>query len=1200
MPSTQQLVGGLIGTLANSAWVSNSHASGAVRGDGGYAGGLIGASGGATITNVYATGTVQGATASSFYFGGLIGEVGTGMVIADVYATGQVGTVAKPVRYAGGLIGIMDGNGDTLTQAYATGAVFGADSAGGLVGYVNSPASPPALTQVYATGAVTVATQTTSAEGGALIGHASAGSVDQGWASGAVNAVAGATGVSLGGFVGFGTLTTTNSYWDSYSTGQSAANGSATQTGVTAVTSDPELRTAFATSSYGNLTAANWVFFDSLTRPFLSFEVPTTGAALVNAHQLQLVNANATTLAGSYTLANNIDLAEAGRYIAGTPGSYAGMWDVGGWVPIGTTAGGTSGAGFSGNLNGAGYSLTNLTITEPFDNIGLFGVTAAGSTIRNLTVTGTISGHSNVGGLVGSANGSLTDVVSHVAVSAGDTAGGLAGSSSGTVTNAIATGDVETSGLSGGLIGYQSAGQVTNASASGTVFGATTVGGLIGYAGYGTIVSLSYATGSASSYGDTAGGLIGQASGAVSQVYATGAVSSGNNYGGIIGYQDNGSTLSNARFSTDNAQGSDAVGSANGTSTNVVGYTNAQLEDYTTYATVWSGFDFRHTWSPPTLAGQAGQTAAYLPQLYALSPVAWAKGDTSTIYGNAIPTDFAQFSGGTYTYAFGPIGDTLALDLGGLTAAVAGSNAGTYAETLNQAAGTLTSSGGIAYRVIVNQTPTLTITPRPVYIYARNASSIYGNAVALTYVNPVGANYGLVNGDILSGALASAGTSASNVGSYAITQGTLAAGSNYAIVYSPGTVTITPRPLHLYGQSGAGVYGNTPSITFVTGQTTANTGLVNGDTITGAAGGVNSATGVGTYTTTAGTLSAGGNYALNWTGAGYTITPRPLYIVARTTSSIYGNDPAAALSYVANVGANYGLVNGDTLTGALATGATATSHVGTYGITQGTLAASSNYTLSFTSGNVTIAPRDLYVYGQTGNGIYGNTPVLTYVVAAPTASTGLVNGNVIYGTPTGVFATSDVGTYTTTIGKLTAGSNYRLNWTGASYTVLTRPVYVYARDISSIYGNTPVLTYVVASGTTNGLVNADTLTGALASTGTATSNIGNYAINQGSLAASANYAINFYGATLTIAPRPLYIVARDVDWYTGRAMPALTYVVVQATANQGLVNGDTTAGALATAATGTSPPGPYAITQGTVAASSNYTVTFKQGTLTRK
>ena len=56
-----------------------------------------------------------------------------------------------------------------------------------------------------------------------------------------------------------------------------------------------------------------------------------------------------------------------------------------------------------------------------------------------------------------------------------------------------------------------------------------------------------------------------------------------------------------------------------------------------------------------------------------------------------------------------------------------------------------------------------------------------------------------------------------------------------------------------------------------------------------------------------------------------------------------------------------GLVNGDTLTGALATTATTASNVGAYGITQGTLAASSNYTLSYTGANLTVTAAALTV-----------------------------------------------------------------------------------------------------------------------------------------------------------------------------------------------------------------------------------------------
>ena len=76
-------------------------------------------------------------------------------------------------------------------------------------------------------------------------------------------------------------------------------------------------------------------------------------------------------------------------------------------------------------------------------------------------------------------------------------------------------------------------------------------------------------------------------------------------------------------------------------------------------------------------------------------------------------------------------------------------------------------------------------------------------------------------------------------------------------------------------------------------------------------------------------------------------------MTADAKSRTYG-DANPALTY--QVGGS-GLVNGDTLSGALATSATTASNVGLYGITQGTLAASSNYTLSsFTGANLTVTP----------------------------------------------------------------------------------------------------------------------------------------------------------------------------------------------------------------------------------------------------
>ena len=90
------------------------------------------------------------------------------------------------------------------------------------------------------------------------------------------------------------------------------------------------------------------------------------------------------------------------------------------------------------------------------------------------------------------------------------------------------------------------------------------------------------------------------------------------------------------------------------------------------------------------------------------------------------------------------------------------------------------------------------------------------------------------------------------------------------------------------------------------------------------------ASNVGTYGIGQGTLAASGNYALNYASANLTVTQRAITVTADAKSRAYG-DANPALTY--QVGGS-GLVNGDTLSGALATSATTASNVGIYGITR--------------------------------------------------------------------------------------------------------------------------------------------------------------------------------------------------------------------------------------------------------------------------
>src|SRR6202041_1834802 len=130
------------------------------------------------------------------------------------------------------------------------------------------------------------------------------------------------------------------------------------------------------------------------------------------------------------------------------------------------------------------------------------------------------------------------------------------------------------------------------------------------------------------------------------------------------------------------------------------------------------------------------------------------------------------------------------------------------------------------------------------------------------------------------------------------------------------------------------------------------------------------------------------NYPLSYTGANLTVTAAALTVAANAQTRVYGA-ANPTLTYTET-----GLVNGDTLTGLLATTATVISSVAgsPYAITQGTLAASSNYVLSYTGANLTVTAAALTVPADAQTRAYGAAnPTLTYT------SPGLVNGDTLTG-----------------------------------------------------------------------------------------------------------------------------------------------------------------------------------------------------------
>ena len=240
----------------------------------------------------------------------------------------------------------------------------------------------------------------------------------------------------------------------------------------------------------------------------------------------------------------------------------------GGWQPVGDSAN-----AFNAIFDGNGYVIRNLAIRSELNNIGLFGVTAANTIIRNVGLvnnlsdyTGSSNGFNPVGGLVGFQNGgSITGSYATGNADGGDgnfdRVGGLVGEqgSSGSITASYATGNADGGDGDldrvGGLVGYQEFGSIRSSYATGNADGGAGnldyVGGLVG--DHSGSITASYATGNADgSAGDNdfVGGLVGrQGSGSIRASYATGNADGGagdrDNVGGLVGFaQGNGSSIS--------------------------------------------------------------------------------------------------------------------------------------------------------------------------------------------------------------------------------------------------------------------------------------------------------------------------------------------------------------------------------------------------------------------------------------------------------------------------------------------------------------------------------------------------------------------------------------------------------------------------------------------------------------------------------
>jgi filamentous hemagglutinin family protein len=318
--------------------------------------------------------------------------------------------------------------------------------------------------------------------------------------------------------------------WTSNATLQLTATGNINLNAVVVSSGELSLSAGGTISDTAALTVSNFILQNgawvqnSSTLP--SFSVGNNFELENSSTFLRVTGGNGTTEA--YQIVDVYGLQGLGRMLTANAklmnnidASSTSNW-ANGFVPIGHYDGISSNdaVDYQGTFNGQGFTIDGLDIHSTNEGTGLFGDTGNNAVIENVNLTGVnVGGNFYVGGLVGVANGVLSNVSSSGSVNGTTFVGGLLGILDGALTNGASAGTVGSTGAGddiGGLVGYFQGGTISNSLSTANVnvgAGSFDIGGLVGinFAS----VSTSYASGvitAGTSSGDV-GGLIGDNAG---------------------------------------------------------------------------------------------------------------------------------------------------------------------------------------------------------------------------------------------------------------------------------------------------------------------------------------------------------------------------------------------------------------------------------------------------------------------------------------------------------------------------------------------------------------------------------------------------------------------------------------------------------------------------------------------------------------
>ncbi|MES2257234.1 MAG: MBG domain-containing protein [Pseudomonadota bacterium] len=679
-----------------------------------------------------------------------------------------------PAIYAGGAAGINYG---VISNVNVNGSVAASTNVGGLVGWNRTGASVTGSTSnTTVRGSINNPEGTPTPGYGGLVGY-NEGNISASSAAGSVDGA-----VNVGGLVGALNPTTAGgNVRDSYASASITVGATGTGGGLIGVDVSQSAGQAATHLSPGTVNS----YFDIDAVSVNNFHIVSLGGLYHAQFQDWLTHGKTLNIAN---YASSLPL-NAGIY---TISSVQGVKDLLGFsqgtlkFALGADLDLSANPGlyipdFSGQLNGAGHRVSGLNIVTA-SSAGLFGVNRG--TLQNIAVQNATVKGANLGGA-------------------------LTGLNLGSITGSSGSGNVQGDGSgAGGLVGLN----------------------------VGTIAdSLSNAV--ASGFGTYFGGLVGINLGQISNSYATGAITSGPNNGGLVG---TGAVTLVSNSYWDTQQSGIATSPGGG-----AGKTTAQLQQLSTF----SGWDFSSTWN----------MTANGPVLRALSPTTTelirlliTANNLDRIYGNRVAA--AELS---VTPTGLTDGDSLA-SLGGTL-----SYTGSWQTATNVGVYTIIPSGLTSSKYnIVFVNGTLNISKAPLTINALDASKIYGAADPILRYGATGLKFNDTAVGAVSGVTLTAPTGAQAVAGTHVITATGGTADNYEIKgYTTGTLTVAKAPLTLTASNAGSIYGADPQLSFNA------SGLAYSDTAAVVSG--------VTFNTTRGAAAVPGKYPITLAGgtaANYDIT----------------------------------------------------------------------------------------------------------------------------------------------------------------------------------------------------------------------------------------------------------------------------------------------------------------------------------------